>query len=111
MKLKTTKKQIRNHFGTVLSIGYCSAQSLLHFKSPFAYSAGVYGWSCDYYQIGNVCISTGYSPVGTSVDYSLISEYEKQAKKIIHDYKTDYSERVQKVDNLLNELISKLCTK
>ena len=108
MKLQVTKKQVNQNFGRIYKIGYCSAQNLLHFKSAFAYSCGIYGWSCDYYQIGNVCISTGYQPIGESVDYHLLSEFDKKAEKIVNDYKTDYSIRMQLVDNLLNELISKL---
>ena len=43
MKLKATKKQIRQNFNTILSIGYCDAQYLLDCKNPFAYSAGLNG--------------------------------------------------------------------
>ena len=106
MKLQTTKKQIKNNFSTVISIGYCSAQYLLYYKSPFAYSAGIYGWACDYYQIGAKCISTGYSPIGANLDYSKLHEYENKAQKIINDYSLKYEEKVQQVDILLNELLS-----
>jgi hypothetical protein len=105
MKLQTTKKQIRQNFNTVLSIGYCDAQYLLDCKNPFAYSAGVYGWSCDYYQIGSVCISTGYSPIGTRVNYSLLRELECKAKLIKNDYNLSYSDREQQLDELIKQLI------
>ncbi len=105
MKLQTTKKQIRQNFNTILSIGYCNAQYLLDCKTPFAYSAGVYGWSCDYYQIGAVCISTGYSPIGTHVNYSLLRELEGKAEAIKNDYKLSYSDREQQLDELLKQLI------
>ncbi len=105
MKLQTTKKQIRQNFNTVLSIGYCDAQYLLDCKNPFAYSAGVYGWSCDYYQIGAVCISTGYSPIGTRIDYAVLQELEGKAKLIKNDYKLSYSDREQQLDELIKQLI------
>ena len=105
MKLQTTKKQIRQNFNTVLSIGYCDAQYLLSCKNPFAYSAGVYGWSCDYYQIGAVCISTGYSPIGTPVNYSLLRELEGKAELIKNDYKLSCSDREQQLNELLKQLI------
>ena len=88
-----------------MSIGYCDAQYLLDCKNPFAYSAGVYGWSCDYYQIGGVCISTGYSPIGTSVNYSLLRELEGKAELIKNDYKLSYSDREQQLDDLIKQLI------
>ena len=101
MKLKTTKKQIRENFNTILSVGYCDAQYLLSSRTPFAYSAGVYGWSCDYYQIGNICICTGYSPIGTPVDYELLDELERKAEQI----KKSSSDREKQLDELLKQLI------
>ena len=101
MKLKATKKQIRRNFNTILSIGYCDAQYLLDCKTPFAYSAGLNGWSCDYYQIGNICISTGYSPIGTPVDYELLRELERKAEQI----KKSSSDREKQLDELLKQLI------
>ena len=105
MKLKTTKKQIRENFNTILSIGYCDAQYLLDCKNPFAYSAGLYGWSCDYYQIGTICICTGYSPIGTPVDYALLRELEGKAQLIKHDYNLSYSDKEKQLNELLKQLI------
>lgn len=105
MKLKTTKKQIRENFNTILSIGYCDAQYLLDCKNPFAYSAGLYGWSCDYYQIGNICICTGYSPIGTPVNYELLNELEKKAEQIKKDHNLSSSDREKQLDELLKQLI------
>jgi hypothetical protein len=107
MKIQTTKKAILNGFNTVLSIGYCDVQYLLNYKSPFAYSAGVYGWSCDYYQIGNVCISTGYSPIGTQIkDYSKVREIEKQAQTICCNYDLKHEDKLIQLDALIAELIA-----
>ena len=105
MKLKATKKQIRENFNTILSIGYCDAQYLLDFKNPFAYSAGLNGWSCDYYQIGNICICTGYSPIGTPVDYSLLRELERKAELINKDCNLPCSDKEKQLDELLKQLI------
>lgn len=110
MKFKTTKKQINNNFNTILSIGYCEAQFLTYFKSPFAYSAGLYGWVCDYYQLDNICISTGYNPIGQNVDYKILRNYEARASKIINNYELKYELKVKKVNKLLNEFIKKAIT-
>ena len=59
MKLRATKKEMREGYDKVLRIGYCNAQNLLWGEEPFAYSTGRYGWCCDYYDIGGVLISTG----------------------------------------------------
>ena len=81
MKLKTTKKQIRESAYQLYAVGYCELDSLLVYQSPFAYSSGVYGWSCDYYNLDGVIISTGYSPTGEHFPYDLIKKYNNLAKK------------------------------
>ena len=81
MKLKTTKKQIRESAYQLYAVGYCELDSLLVYQSPFAYSSGVYGWSCDYYNLDGVIISTGYSPIGESIAYDLQKKYNNLAKK------------------------------
>ena len=82
MKLQTTKKQIRQNFNTVLSIGYCDAQYLLDCKNPFAYSAGVYGWSCDYYQIGvgRYVYRRVILRSVTHIDYALLQNLKEKPK-------------------------------
>ncbi len=105
MKLKTTKKQIQNNSNKVLKIGYCELQTLLRYKNAFAYSAGSYGWACDYYEIDNVIISTGYQPIGEKVDYKLIKVYEKQAQKIAYNNDFSYDRKVQQLDNLCTNFV------
>ena len=81
MKLKTTKKQIKENANQLYAVGYCELDSLLKYEYPFAYSAGVYGWSCDYYQFDGVIISTGYSTIGEHCPYDLQKKYNNLAKK------------------------------
>ena len=107
MKLKTTKTQVKNNFNIILSLGYCDIQYLTSYKSPFAYSSGSCGWSCDYYEINNICLSTGYSPIGENVDYKLLSKYELKAQKIVYDYNLDYKLREKKVNKLFSDFVNK----
>lgn len=64
-------------------MGYCEGQNLLNYRSPFAYSCGVYGWSCDYYDVNGVLISTGYQPISSKntlePNYKLIREFDDKA--------------------------------
>ena len=108
MKLKTTNKEIQSNFSKIVKIGYCKAQYLLHYKSPFSYTCGVYGWNADFYQIGNACISTGYRTIGDSVDYSLLLQLEKQAQDICLDYSINDKTKEKQIDELLNELLNSL---
>lgn len=81
-KIRITKKVARACAPCLLSVGYCNIQRLLLHLSPYAYSAGVYGWACDYYHVGHdVVISTGYRPIGLPVPYSLCQKYENAAAK------------------------------
>lgn len=106
MKLKATKKEILNGYNKVLRIGYCDLQHLLNYESPFAYSAGVYGWNCDYYNIDGTIISTGYSPIGQDVDYNLIKEYNKKALEVRHNGQ-NYKDIDKKLKKLLKQFIKK----
>lgn len=108
MKYRTTKKEIRNCGSSVYKVGYCRLQHLLHFNEPFAYSDGVYGWSCDYYKIDGVIISTGYSPIGKSIDYSLCEEYDKKARAIIGNYGLTYDQQKTEVKALLDEFVQRI---
>lgn len=110
MKFKTSKKNITNGYSHILGTGYCSMQWLLHYKNPIAYSTRVEGWACDYYEINNVLISTGYSPVNSknvNRNYETITEYDKKAKEIICS-NIEYETKKQKVEELLNEFIKTL---
>lgn len=92
MKLRASKSEIRNNSYYVLSLGYCEADYLLKSQSPFAYSCGIYGWSCDYYEINtgkhSIIISTGYSPINDKnikLDkdfYKITRKYNEKARSI-----------------------------
>ena len=101
MKLKATKKEIREGYYYIAGVGYCEAQNLLKHERAFAYSAGCYGWACDYYDVDGVCISTGYNYISNqnvACDYKLIKEYDDKAQ----------SKTEEEIKALLKEFISKI---
>lgn len=112
MKLKTTKKAIREQASNLFNVGYCELQYMLGYKNAFAYSSGRDGWSCDYYELTHsrkgiaVILATGYRTNGTGdrLNYDLVKRYEKQSKKIMNTYNT--YENVQDRPKLLNSLIN-----
>ncbi len=107
MKAKVTKTAVKNSFNSILSLGYCDIDNLTRYKNPFAYSSGINGWACDYYDIHGVCLSTGYSPIGENIDYNLMRKYEAKAQKIVIDYNINYDIKVKRVNKLLIEFINK----
>lgn len=101
MKYKTTAKAIRNGYHTIIGVGYCELQALLKYKSPIAYSCGVYGWNFDIYDIDGIAIATGYSGMpskNSKPDYKIVREYEAKA-----DGKT-----AEERDVLIKEFIAKV---
>lgn len=109
MKIKATKKEIKTQAARLYSVGYCGASELLRDVEPFAYSAGVYGWACDYYDLDGVIISTGYNPIGAGID-GITAEFEKKARKISEDYGRTWKERAEAVREIRAEWIAELKT-
>ena len=62
-KYRTTDKEQRENNVIVLGFGYCEIQNITRFLNPNAYTAGVFGWRADFYEMDGYTISTGYSPL------------------------------------------------
>lgn len=109
MKIKTTKKEILKN-SEVFKIDYCQAQNLLSCENPFAYSAGVYGWSCDYFWVDGAIISTGYAPVGGQIPFELVKKYDKKAAHLIQNYYKDfdYNKHKKRLKSLLLKFIKEV---
>jgi hypothetical protein len=101
MKAKTTKKEINSRFRNVLNIDADEMNSLLYFNPAFAYSTRVEGWACDYYEIGNICLSSGYSPIGKHASRDLQKSFDIKAKKVLQStfFKTETKQK--KINALL----------
>ena len=62
---QTTMREVKESFDNVIRVYYCDLQYLLRRESRIGYTAGVYGWNADVYDVGNgVAIVTGYRPFG-----------------------------------------------
>lgn len=110
MKIKVTRKEMKNRFNKIIGIGYCDLQFLLQFADPFAYSTRSEGWACDYYNINGVLISTGYAYLdnkNTKHDYEMIREYDDKARNIIYNHDLPYEEKTNQVMELLNDFVNK----
>lgn len=107
MKIKTTKKEIMNSYNDIISIGYCDAQFLLRGVDPIAYTAGVYGWNADIYNVNGVAIVTGYRPFGTiHASYNgIVKKYDTKAREISNSFGIDYITQKTKINKLLNKFI------
>ena len=113
MKYLTTKKAVRNGYVHIIGIGYGDVQNLLYFRNPVAYSAGIYGWACDYYSFGGTVISTGYSPIATrnaTVSYERVRCYDDKAAAIVKQYDMPYEQRKAEVEELLQAFVAECIT-
>ncbi len=106
-KKQATQKELKEKYSIILKAGYCALQRLLSFDDAKYYNAGANGWNYDVYEFGNVAIVTGYNPIGQSVDYDLIKEYDDKANRVRSDYHVTVSEQREQIAALIAEFISK----
>lgn len=118
MKLKASKKEIKENSYKIIKIGYCDADYLLSCVEPFSYCCGLYGWSCDNYEVitnkNKIVISIGYAPIESKnintkkVNYDLIRKYNQKALQITNNSKT-WEERRKKINKLLFKFVDYVC--
>lgn len=87
MKLQVSQRQIINNYHSVICVGYADLQNLLAYEDARYYSAGVYGWNADLYEVPNTSriIVTGYRPYGNVEAYK-VREYEQKAKQFFEEH-------------------------
>lgn len=102
MKYKTTRKAVVNGSVNVRCCGYCDLSYLLRNHEPIAYTAGVYGWNFDVFEVYGVTICTGYRGMpGARLEG--VKEFEEKARKIWADYFTPYETQIAETEKLLKE--------
>lgn len=108
MKFKTTQREIKENYKTVISVPYCGLQNLLKYESPVAYTVRREGWAADIYDMGNgVAIATGCAPFGNvRTSYEIRERYEKQAEKVF--YSLGYEEKVKALQKLQKAFIEEV---
>lgn len=108
MKFKTTQREIKKNYKTVISVPDSGLQNLLNYESPVAYTVRREGWAADIYDMGNgVAITTGYAPFGNvRPSYELRERYEKQAEKVLCI--SGYEEKVKALQNLQKAFIEEV---
>ena len=82
MKFKTTDKFLRESGRKIFKIPYCRLQYLLQYKAPIAYNCDIFGWRYDVYDLNSFVITTGYQPIGNTLDYALIKRYDNKARDL-----------------------------
>lgn len=108
MKFKTTQKSVKGGYRKVYQAGYCALSHLLKYRTPVAYTCGVYGWNCDVYQFGTIAITTGYRPFGEKIGFEKIRAFENKAWEIIENSQLTFDDKEEKVNEVLEEFLQEL---
>lgn len=110
MKVKATRKAIKEVYSKIIRVGYCNIQFLLNFEEPTYYCTRSEGWACDVYVFGDTAISTGYAPFGNiDVPYSVEKEFDNKAAEICAKT-NDYLAAKDKLKHLIDEFIQAAVT-
>ena len=86
MKIKTTRKNLKEIYKYIIKVGYCDIYYLLTFNYPVYYCTRVEGWAFDAHIIDyGILVSTGYAPIGNidSLPYNIENKYNKLAQKTL----------------------------
>ena len=100
MKIKTTRKAIIAGSPRLVSVGYCDLQTLLRYRSPIAYTSGVYGWNFDVYEVHGLTICTGYRGMPGRTANN-VRKYEEAARDAMK--RLDWREAEAEIEHLLTE--------
>ena len=105
MKFRTTTKYIKENYSNIISVGYNQIPTLLRNHNAIAYTAGIYGWNYDIYDIDGVAICTGHYGMPTKISKNA-KKYELQARRFIENYDfTDYYIDINKVNTVIEKML------
>ena len=106
MKFRTTAKAVKWGYHEIIQVGYCGAHWLLYGLHPVAYTAGVYGWNFDVYEVEGVAICTGYRGMpGKRLPYDFVNGFEKRAEAAAYSA-GDYDKRIADIAAIRAEFIA-----
>lgn len=109
-KIQTTQKAIKNSYNRVFCVNYCELQFTLGLLDPDFYTAGIYGWNADIYEIdSNTALVTGYRPFGTYLKYADYHKFEEKAKAVVFG-DLDPKKRLQARKRIYNNFVKYLNT-
>ena len=105
MKFRTTTKNIKENYSKIICVGYSEIPTLLKNHNAIAYTAGIYGWNYDIYDIDGVAICTGYRGMPGKISRNA-RKYEEQARRLIENYDfTDYHTDINKVNQMVEKIL------
>ena len=107
MTMQLKKKDVVAHYDMIIRVPYCGIQYLLKGSRCLGYTAGVYGWNADVYDVGHgIAIVTGYRPFGNiKPPYELYTHYDAAAQQVWHSG-VDYPTAKEQCNELLENFVA-----
>lgn len=106
-----TKKQVNEYYKYIISVGYCDIQFLLQGIEKEGFTAGVYGWNADIYEIDKTtAIVTGYRPFGniSTSGKGLNKKYNEKARTIANNWDLTWEQKKSKLNKLLQKYVKEV---
>lgn len=110
MKVRVTRKEVLSNYTNVIRIGYCDLQYMLTHRDANFYTAGIYGWNANIYEIDHAtAIVTGYRSFGDiRPSYELVKAFNDKARAIYHDMDMSHYAKCYQLDNLIAEFVEEV---
>lgn len=109
MKVKVTKKSIKDNFRNVYIMDETKAQTIFYGQSPAYYTSGVYGWNCDVYIIdSDTVVTTGYRPFGERLPEAVEKDMFKKATRVREANRFNYTETARKIASIIENGFSRV---
>lgn len=107
MKVRVTKKAIRENYREIISVYYCRLQNVLMYRDCNFYTTRAEGWGADIYDVDGVAIVTGYDPFGNiNPSYELCKKFDDEASDVLYAYHYDYEHCRTALDGILMRFIN-----
>ena len=109
MKVKVTKKSIKENFRNVYQLSMTKAQTIFYGQSPAYYTAGIYGWNCDVYIIDEfTAVTVGYRPFGDYLPEAIEKDMVKKAERVRESSRYNYAETTRKISAIRANAFSRI---
>ena len=110
MKVRVTRKEVLSHYTNVIRVGYYDLQFMLKYRDANFYTAGIYGWNADIYEIDyTTAIVTGYRPFGDiQPSNERVKAFDDKARAICHDMDISHYDKEYQLNKLIVEFVAEV---
>lgn len=109
MKVKVSRKSIKENFRNVYQLDMCKANTIFYGQSPAYYTAGIYGWNCDVYIVDeNTAVTVGYRTFGKLLPDAITKDVFRKAERVRESSRYNYAETTRKISAIRGNAFSRI---